>query len=151
MAARQIQIVKGTLSQAAANSTEYITIPVVTRGERALQVYGVEFSMNGAFIEAQGSHASFMANLKAVSKSGAKVMPLHRWCKVLFLIGGGGGVGAWDLTDTWVAPPSLVVGLDHLIVELTSTNLDSATAIDYQVFYKPVGISDIQALQFQTE
>lgn len=147
MSAREMQGFFGSLIQDVPDQTITKEIPIVIQGRRAIQIYQLSVSIAGGYLFGQATNGSFQFTLQAVSKSGTTVKMLFRWSQAIITIGAVVGVGVLDLNEIWTPPPSFVLGDHHLLLTVESTNMTMEFVMEYQIYYKPVGISDIQALQ----
>jgi len=145
--AREIQIFSGVLEQTVANESIVKTFQIKIPPRRAIQVYGTELSINGAYLYGQANNGSFIVNIFGENKSGTRTMQMHRWSKAIITIGAVVGVGVLDLNDSWLAPPSFIVALERLVIGLDSSNLTSDMIVEFSIFYKEIKISDAQEVQ----
>lgn len=146
MGAREISFFSGTLGQAVANDTVEANIPIATNARRAIQVYGVRFVLDGSLFYTEVAANYFTMGLQSRNKDDTKTKYLAVWN---FANLGAAPVGRNDLAFVWTAPPGLILADDHLKVIVESGGFAGGQSMFYQVYYKPIAITDIQAVQLQ--
>jgi hypothetical protein len=143
MSVREIRIFEGLISQPLANSIVYADMPIHVGNQRAIQVYQAEFSIAPDLISFEPAKFSIAVGLYVLDKHNLVKHTLHRW-RVACVIGGSPTVV--ELTDSWVAPPSLIFAEQTLRVELVTSGMSSEQDLNYQIYYKSVVVTDTQVL-----
>jgi hypothetical protein len=147
MTAREIQIWSGSIEQNTLDEFVSAQFDIHVGARRAIQVYQVNWNINASDIVGQSRNGSYGATLRAENRYNTPKKDIHRWETAIVTIGAVVGVGILPCNESWVAPPSFILADHHLTIGFGSSNLIAAQTFYFQVYFKPVNISDIQAVQ----
>jgi len=150
MSLREMQWFVATIGQPTADTETSIDFEIEANGRRAIQIYGIDFSMDPQQVY-PAAGGTYEAYVEAFNDGNFSKL-IHAW---RFCIGtSGGGViqhtpSQIDLSHSWLAPPALLIGDQTLRMTIFTTDTGTSNVLTGKIYYKEKAISDLQAIQLR--
>lgn len=151
MAAREISIFSGVITQSGPDNDADVSLPIIINGRRAIQLYKIELSVDASILYGAVGGFAIIAGASATNlEVGGDVFTSKIMDFSKSLIGSpAAGLSGFDMRIDWFAPPGLIITRKFLRIWIETFGTGVSNEIDYRVYYKPVQLTDVQALQLR--